>query len=200
MKKLIVFLATLAFYILSSSFTIVEENKSSLQKSTSSDSMVVNVKFDNPKVVVSDERSVAYLNKLIETHSQSIDNIANAIKETNSYLPFLVESQERRYENESAKDRLVRWCEGNPLIVEKYINKTRLKGIISSVVLMTYTLLCFFTILIKVDYRTVDWRVITTQGIFLCIFGIILFILVKELYPLLMSKELYQFQFYLWHW
>ena len=88
MKKLIVFLATLAFYILSSSFTIVEENKSSLQKSTSSDSMVVNVKFDNPKVVVSDERSVAYLNKLIETHSQSIDNIANAIKETNSYLPY----------------------------------------------------------------------------------------------------------------
>lgn len=66
---------------------------------TRQDEIKVNMTFEPAKILVSDQRDITYLLQSYELAAQSNENIAAAIDNFNSYLPYLIQNQERRLES-----------------------------------------------------------------------------------------------------
>jgi len=159
-----------------------------VEKKTNSDSLTVNLKFQNPNLVLKDYRNYELLNRLIETNQDSDNEIAQAINNVTGVLPYIVENQERRYE--SAMDFLERRTEYKSQEIEKFIRQHRLSQIISTVVIMTYCMMWFTGL-------TVDKRV--PIGTFIkhflvrVILGFVIYLAVHVLFKYIIWYDGYRF-------
>jgi len=172
------------FVILSGFGTVKPQDSVYVGGRQGSDSLAldVNIKFNNPNVVVSDERDFAAFKRLFDEQKESDNAIANAITEISGYLPYMVENQERRYE--SAMDYLTRKSGYPANDIEKFIKQKRLSEIINATVIITCLLFLIAHVMVTIASTTMDWRIFLTK-----VSGIVLAIvlLYNTLEPLLHS-------------
>ena len=169
-KKLFLAIFLPLLFLLFSSFGYPQDTTTG--KVAKEDSLYI--KFQNPNITVNDTRNLDIMQSMIDRNLQTDSEVASAIRELNVFLPYIVESQERRYE--SALDYLSR-TSGQPTNkIIKYIRQKRLIEAIQSVVLMTYILFNFLYIIV---YTNEDWRKYLSKIVSVATLGVLLYIVLS---------------------
>lgn len=181
-KKTIIYLLMFAFAFVLPSFSFPNDEKGSVEKTmqSTSDSVVVNVKFQNPKLIVTQN---ALENKL-EAQFLCNKELLSVAREFNENFTKFNGIQERRYESLMA--RLQRYTGYSTSQINKFIKQKQTLNVVLCFGLLFYSILLI--ILYNTSYRRLKENIVGLIIVSLAIGSIITGCLAL-LWPTLMGHD-----------
>jgi len=161
-------------FMLLTSFSQQEEKIKVVDSATVKFQMDVQFEKPNIGVTINDDRNSDSFVRLMDIYTENDSEVAEAIRETNAYTQFGLETQERRYK-ETTLDQLSRDTGYSIDQINSFISKKRRHGMLSSVVLLCFLVGGWFYITFDAHKNgKPDWRylIIKTMAILLVTIGV----------------------------
>jgi len=192
-RILLTFILPLVFMLLSA-FSSPQETELKVADSATV-KFQMNVKFQKPNigVTINDARNSDSFVRLLDKYQENNSEVAEAIRETNAYTKYRIETQERRYK-ESTLDQLSRDTGYSIDAINSFISKMRLRRVISSVVLMTFLILSYIMIVFESHKKGgLEWKYLLTKILFLSILSGAMYFVIAQFMQGAFNPELQRF-------
>lgn len=172
----------LAFVLPSFSFVDDDDGKGSVEKTmqTTSDTVHVDVKFNNPKITVNQD----LLDMKLESQALTSKELINVAKGFNENFTKLTELQERRYE--SAMTQLQRHTGYSVGQINKFIRQRQNLNVVVSLGLLLYAIL--LAIIYNTSYRRLKENIVGLLVVAMVI-GILVIGILALMWPLFQGQD-----------